>query len=134
MHMSEAMKPMTNSIKIMKLFHRSHESFNCSLPLTFWTQGEALNDDSFGSNVMEAEVSLKLASEEKVMEAVEELGLTSEEVEMPYEYLSPNLGVIDPVDCHALAERLIEKGFTGAKLKDFCCAESIITFNEVETA
>jgi hypothetical protein len=116
----------------MKLFHRTSSEFETFNPISFFTHLSPLSDTDYGSRVVEIEWTGKLATDADIIRVVSELELTEEGVEMPYEYLSPNLGEVPKSTVWEIVDALKKEGFDGARVRDFCCAESIVIFEEVD--
>jgi len=102
--------------------------------MSFFTQLSPLADTSYGDRVVEIEWNGTLASDADVLRVVADLGLEEQDVELPYEYLSPELMDAPPEraeTCRLVVEALQAEGYAGVRCRDFCCAESVCIFDEV---
>jgi hypothetical protein len=115
----------------VKAFHRSNSEILTFRAGTFFCATNTM-PASYGEIVHAVEIEANNpASDEDVLEAVKELGLESETVDRPYEYLSPGLmdACVTRDDVDNIIALLAARGFDCAHVTDCDCPMSYVIFN-----
>jgi signal recognition particle subunit SEC65 len=128
-----ANRPQCGHITRMKVtaYHRTNGSHT-----SLWA-GSFLSDEpmheSYGSRLLAVEIEVtRPAGDKEVRDAARELGLFKRGLKA-YEYLSPGLmdAHVSESDVEAMIELLKDRGFDCARVTDFDCPKSWVTFEEI---
>lgn len=112
-------------------YHRTNAEFETFNSGSFFCATNTM-PDSYGDTVITVELEINNpAKDADVLSAAIDLGLESETVEKPYEYLSPGLmdACVGWSDVEAIIELLIQRGFDGALVNDCDCPLSWVIFS-----
>lgn len=115
----------------VKAYHRTNGSHTSLRAGSFFS--DAPMDESYGSRLLGVELEVSNPAKDKdVRAAAAELGLLKRGLKA-YEYLSPGLmdAHVTDSDVEELIDLLKSKGFDCARVTDFDCPQSWVSFEEV---
>lgn len=115
----------------VKAYHRTNEALESFRPGSFFCEQPLSESLMYGDRLYTVELTVNNpAKDEDVLAAAVDLGLESETVDNPYEYLSPGLfdACVTREDVNEIILLLTERGFDCAHVKDCDCPRSWVIF------